>query len=85
MAFRAIAVPSRGGPLDDRAIQLGSPEAELGFNEYQRGAFLAAPFQGKEGAPGFYSGKYDVTRDQYAAVMTACPQPSPRGRSPKRK
>lgn len=81
MAFRPIAVPSGAGPLDDRAIALGNPDAELGFNEYQRGAFLAAPFRAADGTRLFYLGKYDVTRDQYAAVMNpTCPQASPRGR-----
>lgn len=82
MAFRAVAVPAGNAPLDDRAIQLGNPDAELGFNEYQRGAFLAAPFRPGNGPRVFYLGKYDVTRDQYAAVMgPACPQASPRGRA----
>ncbi len=81
MAFRAVAVPAGIEPLDDRAIQLGTPDAELGFNEYQRGAFLAAPFPGANGVRVFYIGKYTVTRDQYEAVMnTSCPQPSLRGR-----
>jgi len=82
MAFRAVAVPSGTGALDDRAIQLGNPDAELGFNEYQRGAFLAAPFRAADGTRVFYLGKYDVTRDQYAATMgSPCPQASPRGRT----
>ena len=81
MAFRPVVVPSGPAPLDDRAIQLGNPDAELGFNEYQRGAFLAAPFRQNDATRVFYLGKYDVTRDQYAAVMNpACPQPAPRGR-----
>jgi formylglycine-generating enzyme required for sulfatase activity len=84
IAFRVIAVPSGAGALDDRAIQLGNPDAELGFNEYQRGAFLAGPFRDANGTRLFYMGKYDVTSDQYAAVMdNTCPQPSPRGRAAK--
>jgi formylglycine-generating enzyme required for sulfatase activity len=81
IVFRAVAVPSAPGALDDRAIQLGNPDAHLGFNEYQRGAFLAAPFKAPDGTRVFYLGKYDVTQDQYVAVTgMACPQPSPHGR-----
>jgi formylglycine-generating enzyme required for sulfatase activity len=84
MAFRPIEVPSGKGPLDDRAIQLGDPDAERGYNDYQRSAFLAAPFTVGDGKRVFYLGKYDVTADQYAAVMdSACPQASPRGRTAK--
>ena len=56
IAFRPIAVPSGGGVLDDRTIQLGNPDAELGFNEYQRGAFLAAPFRSTDNARFLYLG-----------------------------
>jgi formylglycine-generating enzyme required for sulfatase activity len=79
MALRPVAVPTGAGPLDDRAIELGAPDSEHGYNDFQRGAFLAAPFaQGDTRV--FFIGKYDVTRDQYAAVSGTCPQPSPRGR-----
>jgi len=80
LILRPVAVPAGNAALDDRAIQLGSPSAELGFNEYQRGAFLAAPFTA-DGTHVFYIGKYAVTRDQYAAVTGTCPAaPTPRGR-----
>lgn len=84
IVFRSVAVPSGPGALDDRTIQLGNPDAELGFNEYQRGAFLAGPFRAANGTRLYYIGKYDITSDQYASVMdSACPQPSPRGRTAK--
>jgi formylglycine-generating enzyme required for sulfatase activity len=82
IVFRPVAVPSPPGALDDRAIQLGNPDAQLGFNEYQRAAFLAAPFRAADGTRVFYLGKYDITQDQYAAVTgPGCPLPSPHGRT----
>ncbi len=83
IAFRPVAVPSAAGPLADRPITLGSANAALGFNQYQRRTFLAAPFAGKGGNWVFYLGTYPVTVDQFAAVMGHCPAaPSPRGRLP---
>ena len=81
MAFRPVDVPTGPGPLDDRAVTVGQAETELGYSEYLRGTFLAAPFPVPGGASRrFYMGKYDVTRDQYAALGAKCPEPSPGGR-----
>jgi formylglycine-generating enzyme required for sulfatase activity len=83
ITFRPIAVPAQPGPLGDRAITLGSADAALGYNQYQRSAYLAAPFDVADGSPVYYLGKYPVTIDQYAAVMGSCPaSPSPHGRLP---
>ena len=80
MAFRPVDVPSASGPLDDRAFTAGQADTELGYSEYQRGAFLAAPFPGAESGRRFFLGKYDVTRDQFAALSGKCPVPSAGGR-----
>ena len=81
MAFRPVDVPSGPGPLDDRALTVGQADTELGYSEYLRGAFLAAPFPVPGGSGRrFYVGKYAVTRDQFAAFSAKCPEPSAAGR-----
>ena len=83
IAFRPVAVLAGTGLLADRPITLGSANATLGYNQYQRQTFLAAPFKGPGASRVFYLGTYPVTRDQYAAVMGTCPPaPSPHGRLP---
>lgn len=80
MAFRPVDVPSAAGPLDDRAFTAGQADTELGYSDYLRGAFLAAPFPGPGPGRRFYMGKYAVTRDQFAALSGTCPTPDARGR-----
>ena len=80
MAFRPIDVPSGPGPLDDRPLTVGQADTDLGYSEYLRAAYLAAPFPGAQGGRRFYIGKYDVTRDQFAALSAKCPEPGPAGR-----
>lgn len=81
MAFRPVDVPSAPGPLDDRAVTVGQADTELGYSEYLRGAFLAAPFPSPEGGGRrFFMGKYAVTRDQFAALSGKCADPSAAGR-----
>jgi formylglycine-generating enzyme required for sulfatase activity len=83
MMFRAVDVGVGSGPLDDRAVTLGQSDTEEGYNDYLRSTFLSAPFRAAMGTRRFYIGKYDVTRDQYAALTGAhCPVPSPAGRKP---
>ncbi|MBV9758038.1 MAG: SUMF1/EgtB/PvdO family nonheme iron enzyme [Alphaproteobacteria bacterium] len=83
MAFRPIDVPGSDRPLDDYAVGLGEPGTALGYSEYPRLAFLSAPFAGANGGRRYYLGKYDVTRDQFAAMRgDNCEQLSGRGRSP---
>ncbi len=79
MVFRPVEVPSGAGPLDDRAVTVGQADTEQGYSEYLRAAFLAAPFPSANGRR-FYMGKYAVTRDQFAALATTCPEPSAGGR-----
>ena len=81
MVFRPVDVPSAPGPLDDRAVTLGQADTALGYSEYLRGAFLAAPFEvSGGGARRFWIGKYAVTRDQFAAMSGTCPTPAAGGR-----
>jgi hypothetical protein len=44
MAFRPVDVPAGTGVLADRPVTLGEPEVDLGYFDYVRNAFLAAPF-----------------------------------------
>jgi formylglycine-generating enzyme required for sulfatase activity len=80
MVLRPVVVVDGGGPLDDRPVDLGTADTNLGFNDFQRRAFLAAPFRGPDGKRQFWIGKYEVTRDQYAALSGKCPEPSVDGR-----
>ena len=85
MAFRPIPTPVARGGLADRQATLGQADPETNYSEYLRRAFIAGPFPGPrpESPPRYYLGKYEVTRDQYAAVTAeACPTPSTAGRQP---
>jgi hypothetical protein len=86
MAFRPVATPMAEGALADRPVVLGQPDPETDYTEYLRQAFVAGPFAaGRGGAPPrYYLTKYEVTRDQYAAVTAeTCPAlPTPAGRLP---
>ena len=84
MAFRPVETPSGPGALEDRPVTLGTTDPAGGIAEFARREAVAGPFA----APGrdvalYWIGKYEVTRDQYAAVMEErCPTPSPAGRLP---
>lgn len=70
MVFRPIEVPSEGGVLDDISFQSGQTDTQQGYSDYIRQVWLAAPFiSNKSGVKLFYMAKYDVTRNQYEAVM----------------
>src|SRR5262249_47228692 len=75
MVFRRIETPARDGPLEDRQLSLGSDDVETGYNEYVRTDFLVGSFtDAQRRVRYYYLGKYEVTRDQYAAVMEpTCP------------
>lgn len=69
MTFRPVQVPI-DGPLDDLGIELGSDHEDVGFAEHTRDAFIAGSFRAADlGANGYYIGKYETTRAQYASVM----------------
>jgi formylglycine-generating enzyme required for sulfatase activity len=86
MAFRPIPVPVPPGALADREVTLGQPDQETATQEFLRRSFLAGGFPGPRATdpPRFFIAKYEVTRDQWAAVMTTdCPAlPTPQGRLP---
>lgn len=84
MAFRAVETPAGPGALDDRPVTLGTTDPAGGVAEFARREAVAGPFtaEGRE-VPTYWIGKYEVTRDQYAAVMEErCPTPSASGRLP---
>jgi predicted nucleic acid-binding protein len=82
LAFRPVATPAGAGPLDDRAVTLGSADADLGYAEFLRGEAVAGAFT-EGGRRVFWLQKYETTRDQFAAVMEPqCPTPSEAGRAP---
>jgi hypothetical protein len=84
MVFRFVATPAGDGPLDDRPLTLGSGEPGAGPAEFLRAEALAGPFAAPLGeGRGYWIGKYEVTRDQWQAVMgEACPEPSAPGLLP---
>ena len=74
MAFRAV-VTHRVAPnaseilLADKEITLGKNDADYGFMEYRRQDHIAGPFAKPNGDRYFLLAKYEVTQDQYDAVM----------------
>jgi hypothetical protein len=83
MAF--IPVRTRveeGDDLSDRAEMLGGADLDTGYLDYFRTEYLRGGFI-RDGVSLYYIGKYEVTRDQYAAVMTPeCPAASRGGSRP---
>ncbi len=88
MAFRPILVGSEDDRLSDLRVELGSAAPDALYAEFPRSAHIAGSIS-DEGAADrrlYYLGKYEVTRDQYAAVMQPdCPKPSPSGGLPQEK
>jgi formylglycine-generating enzyme required for sulfatase activity len=83
IAFRPVETPMGEGPLADRAVTLGQPETGSDYAEFPRRGHVAGPFE-QGGKRVFWLGKYEITRDQYAAVMEGtCPAPSEAGRAPR--
>jgi hypothetical protein len=83
MAWRAVPTPVAQGALADRPVMLGQADPQTDYVEYLRQGFVAGPFPGAAGQPPrFFLAKYEVSRDQWAAVMSdACPAlPSQGGR-----
>ena len=87
MTFRRVDTPVASDMLDDRLVVLGSADQDLGYSEYILrehlvGGFNDFPFGGDR-VTYYFLGKYEVTRDQYAAVAgDSCPAASLRGRLP---
>lgn len=83
IVLRPVDVPGGAGPLEDRPVSLGTSDADTDHVEGLRRDFLAAPFAQARGPRQFWLGKYEITADQWAAVMGAsCPTPSEAGRTP---
>jgi formylglycine-generating enzyme required for sulfatase activity len=85
MVFRPVPTPLGQGLLADRPAMLGQTDAETNYNEFLRQSFIAGPFPGGDATapPRYYISKYEVTRDQYAAVTAEpCPSPAAAGRLP---
>jgi len=83
IAWRPVPTPLGRGPLADRPVLFGQADPETDHAEYLRQGFVAGPFPGPDGAPPrFYLAKYEVSRDQWSAVMAeTCPTlPSQGGR-----
>ncbi len=83
IAFVEVVTPVVvGTALSDRSVWLGSPDEERGYIENFRKSYLRGGFTG-EGRTFYYLAKYELTRDQWAAVMDPeCPVPSRGGMRP---
>lgn len=85
MAFRPVYTRLPGNWLHDEEVRLGRAEGEAGYSEYARPGYIAGSITDDEdpGTRRFYLGKYEVTQQQYDAVMTdECARPRMRGRLP---
>ncbi|UPY38935.1 SUMF1/EgtB/PvdO family nonheme iron enzyme [Sediminicoccus sp. KRV36] len=88
IAFRRVDTPAAASALADRAASLGNPDPQTDYSEFLRQAYLVGPFQdaGRPGSQHYFIAKYEVTADQFTAVMAeTCPElPSgPAGRVPR--
>ena len=84
MAFQRVDTPvPADDPIGDRTVQLGLGDTAAGFVSYLRRAHIRGGFTGEAGAGAHYfMGRYELTRDQLAALRGECPKPSMRGRVP---
>ncbi len=84
MAFQRVDTPvPEGNPATDRAIQMGLASSEAGYVDYLRRAFIRGGFGDPEdGSAFYYIGRYELTRDQHAALLGTCPRPSLAGTVP---
>ncbi|MCX7362777.1 MAG: hypothetical protein NTV97_13090, partial [Alphaproteobacteria bacterium] len=76
MVFRPIGTSRASGTnkrtyLDDREVLLGGLDEEIPASGALRTDFVAGPFEDKAGARFYLLGKYEVTNQQYDAVMGA--------------
>jgi len=85
MTFRWVATPTGNAWLDDLQIFMGRAADEASYNEYAHLSHLAGALTtGGPAERGYYLGKYEVTADQWDAVMNeTCPTPSAAGRRAK--
>ncbi|WP_404382953.1 formylglycine-generating enzyme family protein [Caenispirillum salinarum] len=86
MAFRKVPTTLPGNWLTDDRVRLGSPHAEVAFASYlNRGHVAGSLSENSDPATRhLLVGKYEVTADQYAAVIGGeCGRPGMMGRLPK--
>lgn len=86
LALRPILVTSEANRLSDLEVEFGTQAPDSRFAEAPRSDHIAGSISTQEGADRrlYYLGKYEITQDQYAAVMQAdCPTPSLTGSLPK--
>jgi len=71
IAFRRVDTPAPASALADRTASLGHPDPQTDFSEFLRQAYLVGPFQdaARPGSQHYFIAKYEVTTDQFAAVM----------------
>lgn len=82
MALRPVATPSADNWLSDQRVRVGGADDDFAYAEYLRTDYVAGSLsrQGNAAKRLYYLGKYEVTQDQYAAVMQdSCPTPSAQG------
>jgi hypothetical protein len=84
LALRRIDTPTGPNPLDDRPVVLGFANPETDYSEFVRPDAVAGSFADRQRKTRYYLlGKYEVTQDQFDAVMKeSCPEPSTTGRVP---
>lgn len=86
MAFRRVGTPASENLLEDYQITLGQAGDSNAISDYVRQAYILGSLTSTLIAGRvayFYMGKYEVTRDQYEAVMgDGCPRPNMGGRRP---
>ena len=85
MAFRPVVVRSEDNWLADKRVELGFADEHAAYSEFPRTGHIAGSFSpnGSASARLYYLGKYEVTLDQFAAVMDEdCPRARGRGSFP---
>jgi hypothetical protein len=84
MAFRRVNIPSADA-LDDRRVQLGSPEPRFAYAENTRSDYVGGGFADPKAKNQRYylMGKYEVTQLQYDALAATCPTVKDESRLPK--
>lgn len=84
MTFRRVNIPS-ADVLDDRRVQLGSPEARFAYAENTRSDYIGGGFADSavKNQRYYLIGKYEVTQLQYDALAGNCPAVKDDSRLPK--
>jgi hypothetical protein len=78
MAFQRVDVPSDpNDPLSDLRLRLGRSDADKGFAEYLRPAWLRGGFRSEgEASSHYYIARYEMTEGQYRVLRGDCAAPS---------